>query len=85
MNILIIDGTSSLGKATVELLIRDEHNIRFSYLTNDEFTKVANKMESLYENVKAIPLNFCESESVDAFCGQIKDWDIDVFWETTLM
>lgn len=83
MNLLITGGTSGLGKATVELLAKDGHQIWFSYLANEEFTKVASEMEGKYENVKAIPLNFCEPESVDSFCGQIKDWNIDVLVNCT--
>lgn len=39
MNILITGGTSGLGKATVELLAKDCHQVYFSYLATEEFTK----------------------------------------------
>lgn len=83
MNILITGGTSGLGKATVELLAKDGHQVYFSYLPTEEFTAVAQEMEAAMGNVKAVPLNFCESESVDAFCEKIKGWDIDVLVNST--
>ncbi len=83
MNILITGGTSGLGKATVELLVKDGHKVYFSYLATEEFTAVANKMEGTYANVKAIPLNFCDSESVDGFCEQMKEWNLDVLVNST--
>lgn len=83
MNILITGGTSGLGKATVELLVKDGHHIWFSYLATEEFTKTANEMMVQYNNVNAVPLNFCEEESIDSFCEQMKDWDIDVLVNCT--
>lgn len=83
MNILITGGTSGLGKATVELMVKDGHHIYFSYLATEEFTKVAKEMEVAYSNVTAIPLNFCDPTSVDSFCGQMKAWDIDVLVNCT--
>lgn len=83
MNILITGGTSGLGKATVELLAKDGHQIFFSYLATEDFTTVAREMEHGHNNVKAVPLNFCETESVNSFCEQIKGWDIDVLVNCT--
>lgn len=83
MNILITGGTSGLGKATVELLQEEEHKIFFSYLANEQFTKVAEEMEAVYPNVKGIALNFCEQDSVDRFCSMIPNWDIDVLVNCT--
>lgn len=83
MNILITGGTSGLGKATVELLVKDGHHIWFSYLPTEEFTKIANEMMVQYNNVMAVPLNFCDEESVNSFCEKIKDWDIDVLVNCT--
>lgn len=83
MNILITGGTSGLGKATVKLLVKDGHQIYFSYLANETFTEVAKEMEAAYENVKAIPLNFCDEESVDSFCEQMAEWNIDVLVNCT--
>lgn len=83
MNILITGGTSGLGKAAVELLIKDGHKVFFSYLATEEFTTVAKDMEATYDNVKAVPLNFCEPESVDCFCNQLKGWDIEVLVNCT--
>ena len=62
MNILITGGTSGLGKATVELLVRDGHQVFFSYLATEEFTAVAKELETTYSNVKAIPLNFAKQK-----------------------
>ena len=83
MNILITGGTSGLGKATVELLVKDGHQVYFSFLATEEFTAVARELEATYNNVKAIPLNFCEATSVDAFCEEIKGYDIDVLVNST--
>lgn len=83
MNILITGGTSGLGKATVELLQKDGHQIYFSYLANEQFTAVAKELEATYPNVKGEALNFCEEESVDAFCEKIAGWDIDVLVNCT--
>ena len=83
MNILITGGTSGLGKATVEVLVKNGHQVYFSYLATEEFTAVANEMEATYSNVKAVPLNFCETESVDGFCEQMKDWNLDVLVNCT--
>ena len=83
MNILITGGTSGLGKATVELFVKDGHQVYFSYLASEEFTAVAKEMEATYANVKAIPLNFCEAESIDGFCEQMKEWNLDVLVNCT--
>ncbi|WP_024993595.1 SDR family NAD(P)-dependent oxidoreductase [Phocaeicola paurosaccharolyticus] len=83
MNILITGGTSGLGKATVELLQKDGHQIYFSYLANEKFTAVAKELEDTYSNVKGEPLNFCEDDSVDAFCKKITAWNIDVLVNCT--
>lgn len=83
MNILITGGTSGLGKATVELLVKDGHQVYFSYLATEDFTAVAKETEATYANVKAIPLNFCEAESVDGFCEQMKAWNLDVLVNCT--
>ena len=83
MNILITGGTSGLGKATVELLVKDGHMIFFSYLATEKYTDVAKEMETMYDNVTAVPLNFCDLDNVDSFCNQIKSWDIDVLVNCT--
>lgn len=83
MNILITGGTSGLGKVTLELLAKDGHQVYFSYLATEEFIVVAKELEATYSNVKAVPLNFCEKESVDGFCDQLKGWDIEVLVNCT--
>jgi NAD(P)-dependent dehydrogenase (short-subunit alcohol dehydrogenase family) len=83
MNILVTGGTSGLGKATVELLVKDLHQIYFSYLPTEAYKAVAEEMEATYSSVNAVPVNFCEEESVDAFCEQVKTWDIDVLVNCT--
>ena len=83
MNILITGGTSGLGKATVELLAKDGHQVFFSFLATEEFTKAAEDLMRQYDNVKAEPLNFCEPESVDTFCEKLKEWSIDVLVNCT--
>lgn len=83
MNILITGGTSGLGKATVELLQKDGHQIYFSYLATEQYITVAKDLEATYPNVKGESLNFCEDESVDTFCKKIVSWDIDVLINST--
>ena len=83
MNILITGGTSGLGKATVELLQRDLHTIYFTYLPTEDYTSVANDIESLYYNVKGIQLDFCDISSIENLCNKVKEWDIDVLINST--
>ena len=83
MNILITGGTSGLGKATVELLAKDGHNIWFSYLATEEFTTIATEMTERLSNVFAVPVNFCDEANVDFFCEQMKAWEIDVLVNCT--
>ncbi len=83
MNILITGGTSGLGKATVELLATDKHNIWFSYLATEEFTTIASEMTERLSNVFAVPVNFCDTANVDVFCEQMKTWEIDVLVNCT--
>lgn len=83
MNILVTGGTSGLGKATVELLQKEKHQIYFSYLPTEQFSAVAQDMETSYPNVKGEPLNFCKEDSIDALCEKIAGWDIDVLINCT--
>lgn len=77
MNILITGGNSGLGKATVELLA-GKHKVYFSYLPIEICTQEAQEITKKLRNTEAYPLNFCEEESVNAFCEKIKGLDIDV-------
>ena len=83
MNILITGGTSGLGKAVVELLAQDGHQMVFSYLPTEEYSVIAKEMETEYNNVKALPVNFCEPNSVDGFCETIRTMEIDVLVNST--
>ena len=83
MNILITGGTSGLGKATVELLSVEGHQIWFSYLATQEFIAIASEMTGRMTNVHAVPVNFCDEKSVDDFCEQMKTWNIDVLINCT--
>ncbi len=78
MNILITGGNSGLGKATVEQLAKEGHHIYFTYLPTEQYTEDANKMVNESANLTAIPLDFCDSDNVEAFCEHIKMLDIDV-------
>lgn len=78
MNILITGGTSGLGKASVELLSKAGHKVYFSYLPIERYTQEANKMINANCNLTALPLDFCEEDSVGEFCECIKLLDIDV-------
>ncbi len=78
MNVLITGGNSGLGRATVELLAKEGHKVYFSYYPVEQCEKEANEMVLSNGSLNAIPLNFCEKESVDAFCEQIKGIEIDV-------
>ena len=83
MNVLVTGGTSGLGKATVELLAKDSHKVYFSYLPTAVFVAEADYLEATYHSVKGVPLNFCESDSIDGFCNLIKSWDLDVLVNST--
>lgn len=84
MNILITGGTSGLGKATVELLAsQPQYQITFTYLATEAFQQVANDMCRTHENVKAVALDFCDIESVNALCEQMKEINPDVLLNCT--
>lgn len=83
MNIVITGGTSGLGKAAIELLLKDDHNIFSSYLPTDEFRHIAEEMEQTHDRLHFIPLDFCDSENVDQFCFKFKEWNIDVLVNCT--
>lgn len=79
MNILITGGTSGLGRATVELLAKDnQRHIIFTYLDSEIYRQVAKDLMIAYPNVTAYPLNFMVIEEVDAFCKKIEGMDLDV-------
>lgn len=78
MNILVTGGNSGLGRATVELLVNEGHKVYFSYYPVEQCEKEANEMVQANDSLTAIPLNFCEKESVDAFCEKIKNYEIEV-------
>lgn len=82
MNILITGGTSGLGKATVELLAKDAHQVYFSYLPTEEYSIVAKELEQR-PNIHGMPLNFCDVKSITEFCEVMKTWSIDILVNCT--
>ena len=78
MNILVTGGNSGLGKAIVEQLSKEGHKVYFSFYPVEQCEREAKAMVQADANLEAIPLNFCEKDSVDAFCEHIKTLDIDV-------
>ncbi len=78
MKILVTGGNSGLGKATVELLAKEGHKIYFSFLPSEQCTRETKEMLEIDNDLTALPLNFCELESVESFCEYIKTLEIDV-------
>jgi len=76
MNILIIGGSSGLGKSTVELLASNKmNNIWFTYFKNHEN---AISLQQKYNNVLPISVDITDSEKVDHICNMIHTMDLDV-------
>ena len=84
MNILITGGTSGLGKATVERLVKNKANkVFFTYLETNEYRDVAQELIERYNNVEGYPLDFCNADSFEHFCGIINEIDPDVLINST--
>lgn len=84
MNILITGGTSGLGKATVERLVKNKANkVFFTYLETNEYRDVAQEFIERYNNVEGYPLDFCNADSFEHFCGIINEIDPDVLINST--
>ena len=76
MNILITGGTSGLGKSVVELLSQNKENsIWFTYVNKKQ---VASELEKQFNNVFGLEVDFCDMESVENLCEELKKIDLDV-------
>jgi len=76
MKILITGGSSGLGRAIVQLLSKDDNNtVFFTYNSHEEEAKL---LEAASKNVKAIPCDFTNENSVSQLCEMISSLNLDV-------
>ena len=84
MRILITGGTSGLGKAVVEMLAQNPNDkVIFTYLNIADYALEAESLQTKYQNVAGVPLNFCDRESVKALCDSMAEYDPDVLINST--
>ena len=76
MNIIITGGSSGLGKALVETCAasRDNHVVFTYHHHEDEAMALAGR----FDNVQAVAVDFCATESVDYFVEMLTGMQVDV-------
>jgi NAD(P)-dependent dehydrogenase (short-subunit alcohol dehydrogenase family) len=76
MNILITGGSSGLGKATVEILARD--NVHVIYFTYNRHSEAAFEIVQKLNNVHALECDFTNDAHLDRLAEKMDEIDLDV-------
>ena len=76
MNILITGGASGLGEAITTTLAKNENNV--IYFTFSKSIFAAQKLETVFKNVKGIQCNFEDKTSLKWLIENINELDLDV-------
>jgi 3-oxoacyl-[acyl-carrier protein] reductase len=76
MNILITGGASGLGESITKALLNDDRNI--VYFTYCKSKENASKIENQFENTKAIPCNFEDSNSIQLLLDKMEELNLEI-------